>query len=58
MSMLAEEESANVALVSNVQAQLTTPTAVVPPPVLPPPPGAQTNAAAIGALVFLMQMVS
>lgn len=47
MTVLAEEESANVAFVANVQAQL--PPA---PPAVPnvPPTAPATNAAAIGAL--------
>jgi hypothetical protein len=47
MTVLAEEESANFALVSNVQAQLTPAPATVPPP--PPAPPA-TNTAAVSAL--------
>ena len=46
MTLLAEEESTNVALVANVQAQLPPPAATAqPPPVAP-----ATNAAAIGTL--------
>jgi hypothetical protein len=47
MTVLAEEESANFALVSNVQAQLTAaPGTVLPPPPAPP----ATNTAAVSAL--------
>lgn len=49
LAVLAEEESANVAFVSNVQVQLT-PAPVPPPPLTVPPAAPGTNAAAVSAL--------
>ena len=55
MSLLAEEESANVALISNVKAQLPSAHATVPPIV--PPPVLPPNAA-IGALATVFPALS
>jgi hypothetical protein len=63
MSLLAAEESANIALISNVKAQLppapdTVPTAVVPPPNLLPNAAVGALAAAFPALTTKVKLNS